>query len=504
MKKIYGLLILGMVCLISTKVDAQTATNKIDSTGNVGVGTLAPLGLLHINAPTGHFANDGTNSTLKLSYTNTVYANHYIGTAWNYFIDNPYSGTSTGGIHFKTAGSDRMSITKGGNVGIGTTSPSAKLHVNGNVNIESSIFRRWLPTETDINDLIGGSTTGTLLESYPNAHFTIGLRSNDNSDGFQIISSTNTTPWSNDPYGELVFEVKRTGATKIYNSLSTTGTIGNLNTSTDVGQQLEVGTSGLSTLRFDSDAWRVYSGGAGANGELFRIQESGNVGIGTAAPQDKLAVDGNVSLGSGDSDGSKHLVYRSRNDQGLFEENYGLQLMAPENIIIGLDANNNNSNTKFAIIKDTSTLYGVASDALPSSTLFLVEEGGNVGIGTINPSHMLTVAGTVKTREIIVEETADADFVFETDYDLPTLANIEAFIKANKHLEGIPSAEEMKANGVKVGELQIKLLQKIEELTLYMIEQDKKDKEKDSIIKQLLEANKDLAKRIEQLEKRGN
>ena len=100
---------------------------------------------------------------------------------------------------------------------------------------------------------------------------------------------------------------------------------------------------------------------------------------------------------------------------------------------------------------------------------------GNVGVGTTNPSHKLTVAGTAKAQEVIVEENAGADFVFEEDYDLPTLANIEAFIKANKHLEGIPSAEEMKANGVKVGELQIKLLQKIEELTLYVIDLKKEN-----------------------------
>ena len=118
----------------------------------------------------------------------------------------------------------------------------------------------------------------------------------------------------------------------------------------------------------------------------------------------------------------------------------------------------------------------------------------NLGIGTTNPSHKLTVAGTINSKEIIVEETAGADFVFADDYDLPTLEEIEAFISQNNHLPGIAPATEMIEQGVKVGELQIQLLQKIEELTLHAIGQQK-------MIESLIKNNIDLSKRIQELEK---
>lgn len=114
---------------------------------------------------------------------------------------------------------------------------------------------------------------------------------------------------------------------------------------------------------------------------------------------------------------------------------------------------------------------------------------GNVGIGTDAPSEKLTVSGTIKAKEIIVDENTGADFVFRKDYALPSLSEVERFIKKNGHLAEIPSAEEMKKNGIRVGDLQMKLLQKVEELTLYSIKQkkeyDKRFKEQQKRIKKL-------------------
>ena len=98
--------------------------------------------------------------------------------------------------------------------------------------------------------------------------------------------------------------------------------------------------------------------------------------------------------------------------------------------------------------------------------------GGNVGIGTDNPIHKLDVNGVIRAKEIKVE--ADwADFVFDKDYKLPTLQEVETHINEYKHLPNIPSEKQVKEEGVNIGEMQAKLLQKIEELTLYVIEQDK-------------------------------
>lgn len=125
---------------------------------------------------------------------------------------------------------------------------------------------------------------------------------------------------------------------------------------------------------------------------------------------------------------------------------------------------------------------------------------GKVGIGTKNPTHLLTVNGVVKAEELILNPVG-ADFVFGDNYQLPSLEKIEAFIKKNKHLPEIPSAENMKKDGAGVAEFQTKLLQKIEELTLYMIEMKKNNDLQSNRLKVLEEENTALKNRISLLEK---
>jgi Collagen triple helix repeat (20 copies) len=99
-----------------------------------------------------------------------------------------------------------------------------------------------------------------------------------------------------------------------------------------------------------------------------------------------------------------------------------------------------------------------------------ISQEGNMGIGTLpNAAYRLSINGNVRSKEVVVE-TGWADFVFDENYTLLPLTDVEKFIKANKHLPNIPSAAEIKTNGLKVGEVQTKMMQKIEELTLYVID----------------------------------
>ncbi len=117
-----------------------------------------------------------------------------------------------------------------------------------------------------------------------------------------------------------------------------------------------------------------------------------------------------------------------------------------------------------------------------------------VGIGTTNPNRKLDVNGTIGAKEIIVTETGWSDFVFEEDYELMPLKDLEKSIRENKKLPDIPSEKEVRENGVSLGEMQAKLLQKIEELTLYVIEQHKLLESQKIQISQIKSENEKLKK----------
>lgn len=112
-----------------------------------------------------------------------------------------------------------------------------------------------------------------------------------------------------------------------------------------------------------------------------------------------------------------------------------------------------------------------------SNTNGIHYNGGNVGIGVDLPTEKLEVNGQIHAREVKVDVNFPApDYVFHEDYDLKTPEEIQNYIDKHGHLPNIPSAKEIEANGIELGLMNMKLLEKIEELTLYILEQDKKQK----------------------------
>jgi len=272
-----------------------------------------------------------------------------------------------------------------------------------------------------------------------------------------------------------------------------------------------------------------------------RIQSTGNVGIGTTAPSVPLQVNGDVILGRSNG-GNNHLrissdnngVYLTSDDPGTNQKSLFLR------------ASPTNSNGR-----DRHIFLQAGRSNGNWITRMAVMGGGNVGIGTTNPSHRLQVAGsskwtgnsssyteihsnsagqflrqfandgkteswiirgfatsgvqaifnsgginvngTVKAKEINITVTSWPDYVFRPEYSLMPLGELENYIRKNGHLPDIPSEAEVIERGILLGELNASLLKKIEELTLYTISQEEKLLNQQNTIDTLIE-------RIERLE----
>ena len=182
----------------------------------------------------------------------------------------------------------------------------------------------------------------------------------------------------------------------------------------------------------------------------FLINTTGNVGIGTTNPVSKLTI-----LTPNNTNGFTHM-----SDQGI--------VLATG--VGGVSATiGTSSNHTFRLIANSQAVINITPV-------------GNVGIGTTNPTYKLSVLGNVRCTEAVVE-TGWADFVFDEEYRLPSLEEVEKFIQDNNHLPNIPPAHDIQKNGLRLGEIQTKMMAKIEELTLYLIQQQK---ELDAIKMELL------------------
>jgi len=176
---------------------------------------------------------------------------------------------------------------------------------------------------------------------------------------------------------------------------------------------------------------------------------------------------------------------------------------------ISIQSNQVNSTQIVMYKEDNSNYYNLVSnlggfsiyDSNSASYRFHIHANGNVGIGTTSPGSKLAVNGNIRAREIKVENANWPDFVFAKSYTLPTLRETEAHIKQKGHLPGIPSAAEVKTNGVDLGDLNAKLLEKIEELTLHLIEKEKQIEKQNSLLKVVEDKNQDYESRLNSIER---
>ncbi|MGF7076226.1 hypothetical protein [Mucilaginibacter sp. 3215] len=115
-----------------------------------------------------------------------------------------------------------------------------------------------------------------------------------------------------------------------------------------------------------------------------------------------------------------------------------------------------------------------------------IANNGNVGIGTPSPDTKLAVNGTIHSKSVVIDLNGWADYVFKPAYQLPPLMAVKNYIDQNQHLPEIPSEQEIAKNGLNLGEMNKLLMKKVEELTLYAIENERKDKERETTKDKLL------------------
>lgn len=217
------------------------------------------------------------------------------------------------------------------------------------------------------------------------------------------------------------------------------------------------------------------------------IKETGKVGVGTISPIARLEIN---SLASESILKMKveHApldyleIINATNSSGIFMpaiKGYTKANAISLYLIGTTDIENDNGNVPITSFDSRTTggkvntrqLFAWSSYGTKYMTM---AASGNLGLGIENPAEKLAVNGDIRAREIKVEVSNWPDFVFHKGYPLLPLQDLEKFIKTKGHLPDLQSAAETEKQGISLGEMNKLLLKKIEELTLYLIEQDKK------------------------------
>ncbi|MCD4698325.1 MAG: hypothetical protein K8S16_19025 [Bacteroidales bacterium] len=439
---------------LSDKLQLFDNTNGITITngGKVGIMNSNPLYQLSVNG-----------NMLVGSYAQF---NDNILQAANKFIEtSEIKAPDVNGLKLTDQNGNGIFVDDGGNVGIGTNAPDQMLELyNGGIQLNGEYgigFNGDIPYNGDAgydrakiyyDANFGGTWMDYLvIEKTDNNTSTDGgiaftTKGSDNvRNVLMIIKGNGNVGIGNLTTSEIDSKLQVDGRIKTTQLQITDGSTNTYNHIL-VSDQNGVASWADPSLLDDGD-WFTNS----TTGDIYHT--TSNVGIKTQNPVTDLDIHGDIALGM---EGEKFIIH-SRDWLG------DKLIIAPQNSNGSWEWDN-------------------------SIVLF---DNGNVGIGTPNIENAtakLTVKGNILAKEVKVRiDAGGADFVFDDNYKLPGLDYIEDFINKNNHLPEIPSADEMSEKGINVGELQIKLLQKIEELTLYVIELKKENVEMKNVINEILE-----------------
>jgi hypothetical protein len=429
-------------------------------------------------------------------------------------------------------------IIRTGNVGINVASPAKKLHVGGGLRVENEVSVGGAHVfEVDAPGIVGGrfkiNTNGNVGINAPNptAKFEVNLLNNNgwagNSKAARFLSPDNNFFMDLNTYvvesGNVGYQFSPNNTTGM--CITTEGKVGinesnpTLKFQVNGGDGLALGLGGSGTgegfgsrrsegeNRFGLDFYAAFE-------KRMSITQGGYVGIGTASPERKLHLaGGNLRLDRGfaiefgrqldqysaeptmmwDDPTNSRLIIRPGGGwaNGEFSDVGKMEVWGEVLLNSGttpiLRFGDAGSGEYISCSRFGSAYSYHNSFGLDFSTAFQkrlsITQGGKVGIGINNPDQMpgnylLYVAQGIMTEKVKValRSTGDwADYVFADGYQLRSLEEVEQFVKENKHLPGVPSAEEVHQSGIDVAAMDAKLLEKIEELTLYMIELKKEN-----------------------------
>ncbi|HAP62569.1 MAG TPA: hypothetical protein DCR93_24750 [Cytophagales bacterium] len=230
----------------------------------------------------------------------------------------------------------------------------------------------------------------------------------------------------------------------------------------------------------------VMNPGGTGNFIVFPYQ-GGLMGVGTKEPQAPLHVTKNIDDGHGTGFRVAAILGNAWNHFTYFGGLEGARIRGDQSGGMMIEGGYGGNNTPVGGVLINQISDGVVQIAGGGGDVYLAPNGGSVTVGTFDAKgYDFAVGGVMVAEEVVIKQEGHwPDYVFASDYALPTLSEIKTYVEAHNHLPGVPSAAEVAETGIPVGEMNKILLEKVEELTLLLIEQGEKVEELQAEIEQL-------------------